>query len=677
MQTDTLIYIILAGIVALLLALFQYVNKTKSMSKTNMLFAFLRFISLFSVFLLLINPKFNQITLTEEKPNLVIAVDNSNSVIHLNQTEKAKSLVEALSGNDALKEKFNLEFYTFGERFKNTDSLSFAEKQTNIDEAFSQLAQIYKGHTAPTLLITDGNQTYGNDYEFAFSKYKQPIYPVILGDTITYTDLKIQQLNVNKYAYLKNKFPVETFLVYNGSRNITSKFVVKKGNTIVFSETISFSKENNSKLLNFNLPADRVGVNTYQANLLPLENEKNKVNNTYNFAVEVIDQKTKIALVSSFYHPDLGALKRSIESNERREVSILKPEELSGKLSDFQLVILYQPNDNFKNVLTELNKENKNRFIIEGTKTDLVFLNENNKSFDHEITDDYENYQGTLSTNFSPFLMDDINFESFPPLESNYGSVIFAVPFQTILYKTVNGISTNQPLLATLETNDRREAVLFGENIWQWRSQSYLNTKAFNQFDNFTGKLVQYLASNKKRNRLNIDYQSFYNGNGNIIVKAELFDKNYVFDARETLQITVTDDVLKSSKTYPLILKNNNYQVDLSHLSPSEYSFKVSSGKENLSKSGHFQILEYNVEQQFLNANVGKLEQLASNSEGDSYFIDNTTSLVDDLLGDNRYKTIQKSHKNSLPLIDWKYLLAIIALSLSAEWFLRKYKGLI
>ena len=42
------------------------------------------------------------------------------------------------------------------------------------------------------LLITDGNQTYGNDYQYTASNYKQPIYPIILGDTITYTDLSIQ-----------------------------------------------------------------------------------------------------------------------------------------------------------------------------------------------------------------------------------------------------------------------------------------------------------------------------------------------------------------------------------------------------------------------------------------------------------------------------------------------------
>ncbi|MEZ4781536.1 MAG: hypothetical protein R2816_08260 [Flavobacteriaceae bacterium] len=68
---------------------------------------------------------------------------------------------------------------------------------------------------------------------------------------------------------------------------------------------------------------------------------------------------------------------------------------------------------------------------------------------------------------------------------------------------------------------------------------------------------------------------------------------------------------------------------------------------------------------------------MATNSEGSSYFIANTDDLISDLLNDSRYATIQKSTKNIVPLIDFKILLALIALSLSIEWFLRKYNGLI
>ena len=96
-----------------------------------------------------------------------------------------------------------------------------------------------------------------------------------------------------------------------------------------------------------------------------------------------------------------------------------------------------------------------------------------------------------------------------------------------------------------------------------------------------------------------------------------------------------------------------------------------------MKQSGSFTILDFNVEQQFLNADVTKLQRLASNSNGSAYFIANTDSLVSQLISDKRFATIQKSTKKIVPLIDWKYLLAIVALSLAIEWFMRKYNGLI
>ena len=675
MQIETLIYIILVGIVAILLALFQYIFKKKSMSKLNMLFAFFRFLSIFSILLLLINPKFEQEQIIVEKPNLVLAIDNSSSIKHLNQSENAKNVFLKLTKNKSLNEKFNISTYCFGNTLIASDSLSFSDSQTNINEALDQLAQIYNQKTAPIILISDGNQTYGND--FAHNSIKQPIYPIILGDTTVYKDLKIQQLNVNRYAYLKNRFPVEAILVYDGIDYVNSQFIITNGKATVYSEFISFSKDLNSKVINFTLPANSVGVSSYKAFILPIDGEKNIINNYKNFAVEIIDQKTKIAIVSDFSHPDLGALKKSIEANEQRSVTILNSKEIINEINEFQLIIIYQPNNKFKDLYAILERDNKNRFVIIGPKSDLYFINQSNSNYTFQITNQTEDYQALLNYNYSPFLVNNIDFQSFPPLKSDFGSIKFNVLYDVVLNKTVNGISTNEPLLLTFETNGRREGVLFGENIWQWRAHSYINNKSFNPFDDFVGKLIQYLASNTRKSRLNIDYNSFYNGSDNVIIKAELFDKNYLFDDRETLIITLKDENSKEEKSFPLILKNNNYQVDLSSLAASTYNFTIRATNENVSKSGSFQILEYDVEQQFLNANVTKLKQIATKSNGKEYFLSASDNLINDLLIDNRFASIQKSNKNTIPLIDWKYLLGIIVFCLSTEWFLRKYNGLI
>ena len=70
-------------------------------------------------------------------------------------------------------------------------------------------------------------------------------------------------------------------------------------------------------------------------------------------------------------------------------------------------------------------------------------------------------------------------------------------------------------------------------------------------------------------------------------------------------------------------------------------------------------------------------EIIATNTNGKAYFLGQTDALMNRLLEDESYRAIQKSQQKIVPLIDWKYLLAFIALWLSAEWFIRKYNGLI
>ena len=123
---------------------------------------------------------------------------------------------------------------------------------------------------------------------------------------------------------------------------------------------------------------------------------------------------------------------------------------------------------------------------------------------------------------------------------------------------------------------------------------------------------------------------------------------------------------------------NLSYQVDLSSLvPPGDYDFTVQVVGEGISRSGQFSVLDYNVEQQFMNADLNRLTQLAENTEGTLYFPNGVDDLKASLLSDSRFKITQKSNRTIIPLIDWEYLLGIIILALAIEWFLRKYHGLI
>ncbi len=668
--------IIAAGIIALIIALFQYISKAKNRTKKNLFFAFLRFLTIFALLILLINPSFRKHTYFVEKPNLIVAIDNSSSIKHLDQDTSIKNYVNTLSNNERLNDHFDLKYYSFSDKLTDSIALSFDQKQTNISNALENLDQIYKNSNAPILLITDGNQTYGKDYQFDSGSYSQQVYPIITGDTTKVMDTKIQQLNVNKYAYLKNKFPIEVILTYSGNENVTTKFQVKSGNKTVYTQPVSFSPENNSSVINFTLPATTAGVLKYTSFLLPLEAEKNTINNTKDFAVEVIDQKTNVLLVSDIVHPDLGAIKKSVESNERRSLTIVKPSEIQD-IEEFQLVILYQPTTRFKGIFEKIVSTKKNYFTITGSKTDWVFLNKVQNKYKQEITRQTEYYLPEFNNNYGTFLVDDIGFNDYPPLLGTFGEVSVNAAHDVLLSRKIGTISTNEPLLITIEENSIREAVLFGDGIWRWRAQNYLDTKNFQGFDDVIGKLVQYLASNKRKSRLNTISESFYYGNASIKIQAEYFTKNYEFDRRGNLAIIIKNKNTEATQTIPMLLKNNSYEADLSSLPSGNYDYTVTVRGENISRSASFTILDYDVEQQLLNADVTKLTQLATNTNGKAYFIDQKNLLINELIEDQRYRAIQKSKENIVSLIDWKYLLVIIILLLAVEWFLRKYNGLI
>lgn len=676
MNSQTIIFIVISGIIALLLALFQYIYKSKK-SKVKLWLAVLRFVSIFAILLLLVNPKFEAVSYYEEKPNLVIALDNSESVAYLKQDEKAKTAFQNLISSNELQNKFNIKTFKFGKNVQSSiDSFYFNERQTNISGFFKNYNELYKNTISPVILISDGNQTIGNDYKYIVKK-NQPVYPIILGDTSTFSDLRIGQVNVNRYAYLKNKFPVEIITNYSGIEPITGSLNIRLGNSIVFAKKIEFNANKTSEIVKANLNASNIGIKNYKVEIVPLENEKNKVNNYKNFAIEIIDQKTNIALVAENLHPDLGVLKKAIESNKQRSVSILKPEEFISQSFDFNIVILFSPNNRFNSVYKRILNQKLNTFTIAGSSTDWNFVNDSESLFKQEVTNQSEDYQPELNPNFGVFIVDNITFIDYPPLKSDFGTTTFLVPQETILYKTINGINTEESLLSTFEINNQKHALLSGEGIWRWRAQCYLNTDSFEGFDNFIGKLVQYLSSNKKRQRLSLDYKSFYNQNENIIVNAQFFNKNYEFDTNSNLQITYVNEETNVSKTLPLLLNNTSYRINLSGIEPGDYNFSIKSNDEPISSSGNFTILAYNVEQQFLNADVTKLQNVATSTNAKSYFIDEYNTIISDLVSDERYATIQKSERNRIPIIDWKYLLSLIALALSLEWFIRKYNGLI
>ncbi len=675
MQATTILYIVLSFLLSLAIVYFQYYFKKKQKGRLTIALSFLRFIGIFGLLLLLINPKFSKISYTLEKPNLVLLLDNSSSI--QGSEETVKQLLEEFLNSKELSDRFDIASYQFGKRLRPLDSLTFNDTQTDIQKSLATLKDVYARRNTAVVVISDGNQNIGQDYGFSNPQNTMAMYTITVGDTTSYEDLSIGPINVNKYAFLNNKYPLESYVSYQGQGAAQVRVQVTVDGASVFTETMNLSKTDNLKNITTLINAGNVGVKSIIVSVDALPSEKNTVNNKRSTSVEVINEKTTIALVSDVLHPDIGALKKAIESNEQREVLILKPNETTQVFEEADIFILYQPNGLFKDVFDYIDKKQANVFIITGLHTDYNFLND--VQLDFQIENGYPEQEvfGNLNSGFSKFDITDFDLLDFPPLSSDAGPVSFNQENETLLGASIRGLDMKAPLLSVYGENERKGALFLGEGLWKWRMQSYRNTGDFLAMDTFIGKVMRYLAANTSKNRLNLTYSRNYEGSNMAYISATYFDETYVFDPNATLTISVTNTVTDKENTMPMVLKNGYFEADLTNLIPGSYTFSVKVNGENYSEIGSFTISDFDLEKQFVSSNYRKMEQLARSTGGLHSFSSDIKGTLTALISSNAYIPTQKSKENIVSLINLKILLGLIVSAFAMEWFIRKFNGLI
>ena len=109
MQTSTVLLIILAALLSLTVVYFQYYFRGKQKGMVLLVLSLLRFIGIFGVLLLLINPTFSKMNYTLEKPNLAVLIDNSTSIKTAEQ--KVQEIQAVFDEKKELADRFDMVFY--------------------------------------------------------------------------------------------------------------------------------------------------------------------------------------------------------------------------------------------------------------------------------------------------------------------------------------------------------------------------------------------------------------------------------------------------------------------------------------------------------------------------------------------------------------------------------------
>ncbi len=473
-------------------------NKDLKSPQIRLLMA-LRFISFFIISFLLLSPFIRNLKKITQNPIIITAWDNSESLISTHDSVKVETDIGKAKSEitDELSKDYAVVNYSFGEEAEISDQLDFSEKKSDYSGLISTVSNQHFNENVGALIIAgDGIYNQGKNPVNLTSEVNFPIYTIGFGDTTEIVDSRIQNIRVNRTSFSGNRFPVEVdaqFLKLNGT---PLKLSVIHNNEELESVVITPPNQNYFYSHEFILDAGTAGLKHYSVNIQTVENEQNTKNNVSGFVINVLENKQKILILSDGYHPDIGAIKNTLDLQKTYDVSVFTSEPYPSKLSDYNLLVLNQLPTSGQSAAEIIKNAEDNRIpvlFIVGNRTFLPQLNALNQGVTiTPLAGSGEEAQATLNTTYATFSLSE-NFKEilpkFPPLQVPFADYELESAFNPLFYQKIMNIETSKPLLATGTINGRKTGFIFGEGIWRWRlSDYYLNENhtSFNELSKST-----------------------------------------------------------------------------------------------------------------------------------------------------------------------------------------------
>ncbi len=660
-------------------------NKLNELAKwlVKTLFVF-RFVVVTLLSFLLLSPLLNSIEREVEKPVVVIAQDNSESIVigkdsSFYQTQYKQKL-QTLS--DALSDKYDVKIYSFADKINTISSLNavkFDEKQTAISSLFDELEIRYSNRNLGAVIIaSDGLYNKGSNPVFASEKIKTPIYTIALGDTTVKKDLVLQDVEHNRLAYLGNEFPLQVVVHAKKLKNNITTLTILQGKNTLYSQKIDIASDAFTTTIPVYLEAKNVGLQHYKVRLSALDDEMTLANNEQDVFIDVLDSRQKIVILSDAPHPDVAAIKESIEANQNYEVESFTADKFNKSLKHYNLIILHGlPNRNnpATKIVNEIKSANFPVWIISGANTIL-----NNDISVFSSIQKTNECEAVLEQNFSLFTISDElrkGCKYFPAVVCPYGTFPQVNGSNTLFYQRIGTVETQMPLMTFGSQNENKIAQFYGEGLWRWRLQDFAAHGNHNLFDEFVSKTLQYLAVKVDRSFFKISLPAPIYENDRLLLKAELYNESYELINEPEINIVIKD-VSNKKYNFTFSKTSDSYRLDAGMMPVGEYEYEstVKVGNKLYKQHGTFHIMPLNVESLNTIADHQLLYNIAKTHGGELFYPKELNNLLEKINNRDDIKSVVYAHNTLSDLIHLKWIFFLLLLLLSAEWFIRRRNGL-
>lgn len=681
-------WILLAILIGSIYSILLYLKVKNPWSiRIQRILAAIRYLAVFSIVLLLIGPYLKLITNDFESPIIVIAIDDSSSVKEVLDSAELTGVRDGITGLiSTLEEEDNLiEVSTVSGESEIGSALNFNYSQSDINSMLKSIENNYEGmNLGAVVLVSDG--IYNNGISPTFRSYSYPIYTVGVGDTTVKKDLLIKSLRYNKISYQGSQFPLIAEISSQGYNGVRANVTARKGQEIIDTKTIEINSDSYTQNIEFTINADVEGLQRITVEVQRLSEEFSYSNNISSAYVDVIEGKEQILIVSPFPHPDIKAISSAIETNNNYTVDVFIPgignwNKYSGE--NYDLIILNQiPEYNrvSSQYVSRLDTANTSVLYIVGSKTNIRSFNSINGVLRIQSSGGKpDNVSAVYNPSFSSYGISEVLKERsrlWPPISVPFGNYTMTGLSDILLNQRLSNIVIPKPLVVLGEKSGNKRGIITGEGIWKWRLDEYSRFENNTAFNELILKMVQYLSTRQdKRQFRTYPEKNEYLENEPVFIITEVYDNIYnrVYGNEIELQLSNDSTILES---YNFIASENSNGYKIEGLDEGIYSFKAQTIIDNqtVTNTGQFAIQSMDVETLNLTADFRLLKELSSNSGGQFYKLESYESLVSEIEA-NKPPNIIHSSEQLLPLVNIIWILFLLVLLVSSEWFIRKYEG--
>ena len=691
--------LILTFLIAILYSYFVYKNTIPQISKKLKVFLiFVRTLIIALIVILIFEPILTFDYKEEIEPANLVFVDNSSSMVLQDSIIRSDKITDILSALEKNVEG-EIELYSFGNKIDSViNPLKYNEPLTNFEEIF-EFAANEKKEIASILIISDGIINDGSNSVNIPERAGIPFFTVGIGDTTIHSDIKIKKVLYNKLVYVDEPTEIRSIILneYLAENNVSVSLFENSKLVDQQNVTLSSSGINN---VSFTYTPNKPGQPALSIKVSKLDSEITFQNNSKSFIVDILESRINVLLISGSPSSDYSFIKQSLLKDEKLNISeIIQISESKFFNGDnyYNLIdsadILFligfpvrnTPKELLNSVTQAISSKHKPIFFLSSPTIDYqklksleAFLPFIVKNFSNGFNQVQPQIIDNTNVLLSPKTFEVTEWNNLPPIYQTKSEIIPKPGSMVSANSKIRNITTGVPLILTFKLGRNKSIAVNGFDIWRWKLQS--SQAASNLFDTFISNSIKLLNVDETKKQINIKpVKKVFSSAEQIEFTAEIYDETLTPQNNAEIKAIIQ----KGDENFEIAfhsIGDGLYEGIFETNLTGSFNYKgfVNFGNNfRSSTAGSFVITNVDIEKLRYRMNKDYLNLLATVSNGKYFDIDEPNNLFD-YINQNYSKNIKsRVFKTEFKIWTSEWVLILIILLFSIEWFIRKRMGML